>query len=169
MCSSTISRFANLTRSGCLLPQDVVCPSAGSITGTILAMYFFAHRVASCLVAIRCGGRGRTTIGLGLRPACQLRQFRAFGDWLTTVPWAVRFSEWWRPSRHQARSTKRLLRGLALFLVLRFPTHSRLKPDDAARRLRRIRHGYALSAFSVGSSASRTSNSATSSELATWA
>ena len=98
----------------------------GGLVGTILAMVLFARSRGiypwSLLDVVAAG----VPVGLGLVRLANFINSELWGR-VSDAPWAVLFPNGGPFPRHPSQIYEALLEGLALFLVLRFLTHSRLK------------------------------------------
>jgi len=98
----------------------------GGLLGVILAMILFSRsrgiRVWTLFDVVAAG----VPVGLGVVRLANFINSELWGR-VTDVPWAIEFPNGGPFPRHPSQLYEALLEGLALFCLLRFLTHSRLK------------------------------------------
>jgi len=97
----------------------------GGVMGTAVALIVFARRNGVPLLSAMDAVAAAVPLGLLFGRLANFVNGEIVGS-VTTMPWGMVFPHWGAEPRHPAMLYEAALEGVALFLVLRYATHTRL-------------------------------------------
>jgi phosphatidylglycerol:prolipoprotein diacylglycerol transferase len=97
----------------------------GGLAGTALALVAFARRNGVPMLSVMDAVAAAAPIGLLFGRLANFVNGEIVGS-VTAMPWGMVFPHWGPEPRHPAMLYEAALEGVALFLILRYATHTRL-------------------------------------------